>query len=326
MLTSILLGFGALLAILFLYIGTRSGRFRYVRSGLMKAPPEKIYPYLCDFRLGAEWSPYEKTDKTMKKQFWGEFGQIGSVMIFEGNTNSGAGRIEILRMVPNESVDLRLTMKRPFEAENLVRYELKREAEGTRFTWIMQGEGGYMSKVINFFVDCEKLVAGQFEVGIAQLKFLLDGGLNENHEVMYWPETHYLFIEKKGPFSETAGAAWQELHAKLGALSSPLSIEGMMSLYRLKPEMVYRAGAILKEVPAQIPEGFQYEHFQGGRYARFLLAGSYSQLPEASGRVMDLAEQRKFKRRDGFYIENYPNDPAKTPEAELRTEIHVPII
>lgn len=170
----VLWGLLFLLALFFLFIATRSAKFRYERSGVINAPAEKIFPYLCDFQLGAQWSPYEKADPSMSKQHFGEFGQVGSVMIFEGNANAGAGRLEILRVVPNELVELRLSMKKPFEAENRVRYELRPETDGVRFVWTMEGESGYMGKLVNFFVDCEKLVAGQFEAGIADLKKLLE--------------------------------------------------------------------------------------------------------------------------------------------------------
>ncbi len=34
--------------------------------------------------------------------------------------------------------------------------------------------------------------------------------LNEHPEVVTWPEMHYVFVERIGPFMENAGAAWQQ--------------------------------------------------------------------------------------------------------------------
>ena len=31
-------------------------------------------------------------------------------------------------------------------------------------------------------------------------------------EIVQWPPTHYVFLEKTGPFMQTAFQAWQELH------------------------------------------------------------------------------------------------------------------
>ena len=34
--------------------------------------------------------------------------------------------------------------------------------------------------------------------------------LSEEPEIVNWPESHYVFIEKVGPFMNTAPQAWQE--------------------------------------------------------------------------------------------------------------------
>jgi uncharacterized protein YndB with AHSA1/START domain len=156
------------------YISTREGKFRYERSGVINAPPEKIFPYLVDFKKGGEWSPYEKVDPNMKKTYSGPEQQVGSVMEFDGNRDAGSGKLEILKIVPNESVEIRLTMIKPFQGENVVVYKLTPQADGTLFTWTMSGEGGFVSKLLNFFVDCEKMVADQFTVGINNLKQVVE--------------------------------------------------------------------------------------------------------------------------------------------------------
>ncbi len=64
--------------------------------------------------------------------------------------------------------------------------------------------------------------------------------------------------------------------------------------------------------------------FGGGKYSRFVLTGSYSNLPEASGRVWSIVADKQVPLRDDFAIENYMNDPRTTPEDKLMTEILVP--
>ena len=68
----------------------------------------------------------------------------------------------------------------------------------------------------------------------------------------------------------------------------------------------------------------KYEKFKGGKYSRFVLTGPYSNLPEASGRVFQMAADQKIQTRDDFNIENYANDPRTTPESELITQILIP--
>ena len=147
--------------------------------------------------------------------------------------------------------------------------------------------------------------------------------LNEHPESVTWPATHYAFVEKIGPFKDTAQQAWQEVRSFSREIATNNKITGAMSLYKMGPK-IYRAGYILAAPPVQLPEGILYESFAGGKYIRFVLNGSYSNLPEASGRVWAIAAEMKIQLRDDYAIENYLNDPDSTPEDKLVTEILIP--
>ena len=147
--------------------------------------------------------------------------------------------------------------------------------------------------------------------------------LTEEPTIVNWPETHYAFLEKVGPFQNTAPAAWQELQKVIPSICEQNKVTGYTSLYRV-PEKIYRAGLTLAEAPKNLPAGMKYEKFKGGKYSKFVLTGSYTQLPEASGRVFDLVKEKKIPMRDDYCIENYLNDPRTTPEEQLVTEILIP--
>lgn len=147
--------------------------------------------------------------------------------------------------------------------------------------------------------------------------------LTEQPEIVNWPETHYVFVEKVGPFMNTAQQAWQNAHEFVPELSKNNKITGYMSLYKVGPQ-VYRAGFALATAPVELPAGLSYEKFAGGKYSRFVLTGSYRQLPQASGRVFELMAEKEIQVRDDFNIENYVNDPKTTPEDQLITDILIP--
>jgi len=138
-----------------------------------------------------------------------------------------------------------------------------------------------------------------------------------------WPETYYVFVEKVGPFMQSAPAAWGEAHAQVAALLEHNKITGYMSLYKMTTN-TYRAGFALEAPPSELPKGLTYEKFEGGHYAKFVLTGPYTQLGPATGRVMEMVKEQGIQVRDGWNIENYVNDPRVTPEAELISEICVP--
>ncbi|HUD53609.1 MAG TPA: GyrI-like domain-containing protein [Terracidiphilus sp.] len=146
--------------------------------------------------------------------------------------------------------------------------------------------------------------------------------LTENPEIVTWPETHYVFVEKIGPFMENAGAAWQKAHTFVPALSEHNKITGYTSLYKMGPK-IYRARFALAAAPQQLPEGLKYEKFAGGKYSRFVLTGPYTELPQASGRAWEIAGE-KIQVRDEFAVENYVSDPRVTPADQSVTEILIP--
>ena len=149
--------------------------------------------------------------------------------------------------------------------------------------------------------------------------------LNEHPEVVSWPDTYYVFVERIGPFMENAGAAWQQAHPLQPALAENNKITGYMALYKMGPR-VYRAGFSIAGPPVKLPEGLNYEKFHGGKYVRFELTGPYTDLPQASGRAWQIVGEKKLEVRDDFAIENYVNDPRVTPEDKLVTHIMIPTV
>jgi len=149
--------------------------------------------------------------------------------------------------------------------------------------------------------------------------------LTEEPEIVTWPETHYVFVEKIGSFMANAPAAWQELHKLTPRIAEENKITGYLSLYKMEPK-IYRAGVSVAAAPQMLPEGLRYEKFAGGKYSRFVLTGPYTQLPEASGRTIEIVAAKKIPLRDDYHIEHYVNDPRSTPEDELVTEILFPTV
>ena len=147
--------------------------------------------------------------------------------------------------------------------------------------------------------------------------------LTEEPNTVTWPETHYVFIEKIGPFQDNAPQAWQNLHQIIPGISEHNKITGYSSLFKVGPK-IYRAGASLAAEPKNLPANLKYEKFKGGKYSRFVLTGPYSNLPEACRRVFEIVAEKKISMRDDYCVENYTNDPRTTPEEQLVTEILIP--
>jgi len=147
--------------------------------------------------------------------------------------------------------------------------------------------------------------------------------LTESGDIVQWPQTHYVFVEKTGPIPKSAPEAWQTAISLVPQLAEKSEIAWRMSLYKMNPD-TYRAGFVVAEKPKKLPEGLKYELFGGGKYSRFVLTGPYSDLPAATKRVFEIVAQRGIVVRGDFCIESYVSDPRTTAEQELITEILIP--
>ena len=148
--------------------------------------------------------------------------------------------------------------------------------------------------------------------------------LTAKPETMSWPETHYIFVEKTGPFQTSAPEAWQTLNRLLQDISKNHQITGYFALYQLESQ-VYRAGVSVSAEPDHLPAKAAYKKFPGGKYARLTYTGPYSNLPAASGLAFEIIHDSKLPLRDDYNIENYVNSPMTTPEDQLITEILFPL-
>jgi hypothetical protein len=174
MMKTIALVIVALIGALLAFAATRPDAFRIQRATTIKAPPEKIFPFIADFGRWGAWSPYEKKDPQMKRSFAGPAGGKGAVYAWEGNKDVGQGRMEIAEAAAPSRVTLKLDFVKPFEAHNTVDFTLEPKGDATEVTWAMQGPMPFVSKLITIFVDMDRMVGGDFEAGLASLKALAE--------------------------------------------------------------------------------------------------------------------------------------------------------
>lgn len=151
------------------------------------------------------------------------------------------------------------------------------------------------------------------------------------YEVVTRPLTHYVYLEKRGPFAEVAPALWNELYPILprleqGQIREFLGVSGVDKSCAGENSMIYQAGVSMVTEPKKLPAGLQHRAISSGKYARFLLTGPYAQIWPAFDRVFKTLAEKKVELRPEFCIENYMNDPRKTPEDQLLTEILVPVM
>jgi uncharacterized protein YndB with AHSA1/START domain len=171
---NILLGIGiALLVGIGVVLGLASARpdtFKVQRSTSIKAPPEKIFALINDFRSWPSWSPYEHKDPGMKRTYSANPTGKGAVYEWDGNGNVGSGRITITDTAPPGKVMIDLDMLKPFPTHNLVEFDLEPQGDATSVTWSMRGQVPFLAKIVHVFVNVDRMVGSDFAAGLANLK------------------------------------------------------------------------------------------------------------------------------------------------------------
>lgn len=174
MLKIIVLTIIVLVAALLIYAATRPDTFRLQRSLTINAPADKVFPFINDFHHWPSWSPWEKMDLGMKKTHSGSPQGKGAVYEWDGNKDVGTGRMEVLESTPPSKIRIKLDFLKPFEAHNTAEFSLEGKGNSTTVTWAMYGPRPYMMKVMGMVMNMDKMVGGQFETGLANLKAIAE--------------------------------------------------------------------------------------------------------------------------------------------------------
>jgi hypothetical protein len=156
------------------YATTKPDTFQVQRSATIKAPADKIFPFINDFHAWTAWSPYEKRDPQMKRTYGGAPSGKGATYAWDGDKNVGAGHMEILDAPAPARVTIKLDFSRPFEGHNTAEFTLEPQGESTKVTWAMRGPALFIGKVMGLFIDMDNMIGKDFEAGLANLKTIAE--------------------------------------------------------------------------------------------------------------------------------------------------------
>ena len=163
----------AIAAVLIL-AATKPTTLRVQRSVSINAPPERIFSLISDFHQWVNWSPYEQKDPAMKRTYSGTERGRGAVYAWDGDKNVGSGRMEILDVSAPSKIVIKLDFFKPFEGHNTAEFTMLPQGDTTNLTWTMTGPAVFMSKVMQVFMNLDRMIGRDFETGLANLKKLTE--------------------------------------------------------------------------------------------------------------------------------------------------------
>ena len=162
------------IAAILVIAATKPGTLRVQRAIRIKAPPDVIFPLISDFHQWLKWSPYENKDPAMKRTYEGAERGKGAVYAWDGDKNVGSGRMEILESTAPSKVVIKLDFFTPFEGHNTAEFTMLPQGDATHVTWLMHGPANFMSRLIQVFMNLDRMIGRDFEVGLANLKTLTE--------------------------------------------------------------------------------------------------------------------------------------------------------
>ena len=69
---------------------------------------------------------------------------------------------------------MKLEFFKPFSATNTAEFTFKPEGNQTAVTWSMYGQNNFIAKAMHLFFDVDKMVGGDFEAGLANLRSITE--------------------------------------------------------------------------------------------------------------------------------------------------------
>ena len=158
------------IAIVLILAATKADTFSVRRETSVKAPPERIFPLINDFHRWGTWSPYENKDPAMKRTYSGAASGKGAVYAWDGNKNVGSGRMEILEASMPSKIVIKLDFFTPFEGHNTAEFTMLPQGDVTSLTWLMRGPAPFMNRMMQMFMNLDRMIGKDFEVGLANIK------------------------------------------------------------------------------------------------------------------------------------------------------------
>ena len=170
MLIKIVIGVVVVIGVFAVIVSLRSSDFRVERSAVVSAPAPVLFAQVNDLHNWDAWSPFAKLDPAAKQTFEGPRAGTGAAFAWAGNKQVGEGRMTITESRPNKLVRFRLDFLKPFAVTNTAEFTFTPQGNQTAVTWSMSGRQNFMAKAFCMFMSMDKMVGGEFEKGLAQMK------------------------------------------------------------------------------------------------------------------------------------------------------------
>ena len=166
----------ALVAVLAAVVASRPSEFHVTRTTVIAAPPAVVFAQVNDFHRWAAWNPWAKLDPEITQTFEGAPAGPGAVYTWAGNRQVGEGRMTITESRPDELIRIRLEFLKPLPGTSIAEFTFRPQGNQAAVTWSMHGTNNFMAKAIHLVMNMDRMIGGQFDRGLSDMKAAVESG------------------------------------------------------------------------------------------------------------------------------------------------------
>ena len=144
------------------------------RSVTINKPKTEVFDYIKYLKNQDNYSKWAKMDANMKKTYTGTDATPGFISAWDSDKKDvGKGEQEIKKIADGARVDYELRFKKPWEstAQSYLSTDSVSPTQ-TKVSWGITGHMPYPMNIMQLFMNMDKMLGSDLEIGLGNLKVL----------------------------------------------------------------------------------------------------------------------------------------------------------
>ena len=336
MIRNIILGLVLVVALFFTIGFVLPDKAHVQRSAQIQAPASQVFALVNGFRQFDRWSPWADKDPQAKVQIGGAPLGVGAQYQWSGNQAVGSGSQQIVASTPYTEVKTKLLFG-GFDKPSYSKFEVEANGAVTHVTWSLDVPLGGNPIDHYFGLLMGGQVGPDYERGLNKLRGVAESGPKTDFAPLdvtlqdLKPQAYAYISGSSSTDSEAITKAMTAAYAKIYAYMSSSGLkqaaQPLAITRKWDPQAkVYEfdAGIPVDHADAQGKGEVKVAQTYAGTALKVAYHGPYQNMAPTYG-LIDAYKKAYALQDNGPSWEQYLNDPAKTPPAQLSTDIYVPV-
>jgi uncharacterized protein YndB with AHSA1/START domain len=171
-----LIGLASIIVLILVILLFTKKEYAVEREIVINKPNQEVFDYIKYLKNQDNFSVWAQKDPNMKKTYTGTDGTVGFISAWDSNVKDvGVGEQEIKKITEGERLDFELRFKKPFEATDNAFMTTEAMGENqTKVKWGFFGKMKYPMNGMLLMMDMDKMLGGQLQTGLDNLKNVLE--------------------------------------------------------------------------------------------------------------------------------------------------------